>query len=138
MASRNAPQLFILVADLERFASSPVGPHLDAVTVVVDALNRQWVSDGDARILIERAEAEWQEECRLRSEHQAYLTDRQARRTALAQKVANDLGGGTTPESSARIQQAVWAAVREFDATEGPERGFYEWKEAGSRMASAR
>jgi hypothetical protein len=129
--------LFILVDDLSRYASSPVEPYLEGKTVT-DACGRRWIADPDAAVVLASAEAAWQEECRLRSEHQAYLADRASRRASVARSVREKMGGGGTPESSPRIQQVVWEALREFDATEGPERGFYEWKDSRSSMAGAR
>jgi predicted nucleic acid-binding Zn ribbon protein len=124
---KTPPPLYIQLADLERAASSPVGPYLDGL-VITDALNRGWILDSDARVVLQKAEAEWAAECRRRSDFDAWTKNRQARKSALAQKVRDKMGGGGTPESSARIQQAVWEALREFDERE-PELDYYRWLE---------
>jgi len=128
MGTKKESPLYLLVDDVARFAVGPVEPYLDSVTVLTDALNRRWVADADARVLIERAQAAWQAELQARSDHDAYLKDRQARRAALAQKIREKMGGGATPESHARVYAAQREALQEFDERE-PELDYYRWLE---------
>jgi len=137
MAKGNAP-LYIEVADLERFAPGPVGPYLDGKTIT-DAVGRKWVSNDDAVGVLASAEAEWQAEIQRRSDHAAYLKDRQARRMALAAEIRDKVlaGGGGDPSDHGRASQAVREALTEFDANE-PELDFYRWKDSRPTMVAAR
>lgn len=137
MVKKSDAGLLILVSDIERYATGPVAPHLDAKDVTVDCLGRGWVSDAVGKRLLETAEAEWQHELQLKSEHATYLHERVARRRELMAKISADLGGGTTPESNARVFAAQREALQGFDERE-PELDFYRWKDARPSMAGAR
>lgn len=136
MASTANAGLLILVSDVEAFAVGPVQGYLDGKTIT-DALGRLWCSNSDAVVALEKANAAWQEEIQSKSEYQAYLADRQVRRRELMAKISSDLGGGTTPESHARVYAAQREALAEFDVRE-PERDFYTWKDARSALAGSR
>ena len=135
MAAKGTAALWIRVDDLERYAPSPVAPYLDGL-VVVDALGRGWLADSDAKVVLEKARAEWNKEIGRRSEYDAWLKDRQARRTALATKIRDD-ANANSPASSAAIRARLHEALQEFDQS-NPDVGYYEWLERQPTIASAR
>lgn len=134
MASKANAGLLILVSDVEAHAVGPVQGYLDGKTIT-DALGRLWCSNSDAVVALGKANAAWQEEIQLRAEHRASLEDRAARRKALMQKISNDLGGGGTPESHARVYAAQREALEEFDRT-NVELDYYTWRDSRSPMAT--
>jgi len=130
--------LYILVDDLRRYASSPIEPYL-AGLVVTDALGRGWIANDDAAAVLASAEAEWRAEMQRRSDHDAWLKDRQARRLALVTKVGDKVLAGKAPNASnyGAVREAQRQALEEFDQRE-PELDYYRWVESRSTMAAAR
>jgi hypothetical protein len=127
--------IWIQLADLERFAPSPVGEYV-AGKVVIDALGRGWVADPDAKAALAKAEAAWQQEIADRGAYARWADDRNEKRRALAAKVRDQAIGGrmVTPDSSVAVQARVQEALAGFDER-NPELGLYEWKDQRPKAA---
>jgi hypothetical protein len=127
----------VLLADLERFGS-PVAEYVAGKTIA-DALGRIWVSDDVARAALAKAESTWQAEIADRNAYARFLDDRAERRRALAEKIHNDVLGGSTatPAGSGVIHGRLQEVLGEFDERE-PELGFYEWRDSRPQMKAAR
>lgn len=125
----------LLVSDVEAHAMGPVQQYLDGKTTT-DALGRLWCSNSDAAVALEKANAAWQEEIRLRTEFATWQQGRGAERAALAARVREKLG---PQASSTRVHEALWEALGEFDR-ETDRSDFYTWKErqAAPSMKAAR
>jgi hypothetical protein len=123
------PDLYILVSDLEAFAPSSVAPYVDG-KVVVDAIGRRWVSDADAKVILAKAEAEWQAECNRRADFDTWQKDRVARRQALLVEVGTKALAGSQFNAStqAAVGEAQRRALEKFDAAE-PELDYFRWVE---------
>jgi alpha-mannosidase len=119
----------VLLADLERFAPSPVAEFVAGKTVV-DALGRAWVPDEVARAALAKADQVWRQELADRAAYARWIDDRADRRKALAERLRDKVlaGGSLTPASSGEVYERRRAALEEFDER-NPELGYYEWRD---------
>ncbi len=72
-------------------------------------------------------------------EHAQYLQDNRRGARRWQRMSVRDLLGGlgmVTPASSGQVHAALQEAFTKFDEDEGPEHGFYEWKERNTESSS--
>jgi hypothetical protein len=130
------PELWISMEDLRRHSPTAV---VDPVDVLTDAFGREWIANAVAKRAIERVKAEEQAELDARQTYARYLDDRTQRRHEIAERIRNDVLGGSaaTPASSGVIHGRLQEVLTQFDEAE-PELGYYEWRDRRPSMKAAR